>query len=357
MTSEKELGEDTAMERERTGFHNSVFLKRLKYGAVFFLLFALIALAILLPQASFEVQDRLLNGKVSLDRKTPPDVLALGTGYETSVYRRMANYAEGIDGQRRYYVDEQNRSLPYDVGIFSEEYGAELFDENVVLGLLSEILEFPSEGFFREGEISLWKQYVVYSDDYAQGVNFVLWCMELKHPAGYRLTILMDAHDYTVYAVRAVGREPLSGLTRGAVNVSAQSSYLRADDICWALLNFYYGVLNGDALTDYLYAFEALRKGWTADKTSPMEIWNSGSNRIQLVLSDAGRLADGSDGEEFYAGHNDSFEFRLPFAGHKLIFDIFSRWADGDGNAVGQSEITMGIREICELIPEFQNAG
>lgn len=341
------------MERERTRFHNSLFLKRLKYGAGFFLLFALIASAILLPQAFFEMQDSLLNGKVSLDRKTPPDVLALETGYETSVYRRMANYAEGIDGQRRYYVDEQNRSLPDDAGIFLEESASELFDGNFVLALFSGALGFHPESFFYEGEISLWKQYVVYSDDYAQGVNFVLWCMALEHPAGYRLTLLMDAHDYTVYAVRATGREPSPDLTKGAVNVATDSSYLMDGDVCWALLNFYYGVLNRDPLSDYLYAIEALRKGWAADETSPMEIWNEDSNRIQLVLSDAGRLADGSDGEEFYARQIDGFAFRLPFAGHKLTFDIFSGWADGDGNSAGQPEITMGIGEIYELIPEF----
>lgn len=345
------------MERKKTRFHNSLLLKKLKYGAGFFLLFALIALAILLPQASFEVQDSLLNGKVSLDRKTPPDVMALETGYENSVYRRMANYAEGIDGQRRYYVDEQNGSLTDDGRIFWEKYGAELFDGNFVLELFSGALGFHPEVFFIEGEISLWKQYVVYSDDYAQGVNFVLWCMALEHPAGYRLTILMDAHDYTVYAVRATGREPSPDLTKGAVNVATGSPYLMAGDVCWALLNFYYGVFDGDPLSDYLYAFEALRKGWAADKTSQMEIWNDDSTRIQLVLSDTGRLADGSDGEEFYARQIDGFAFRLPFAGHKLTFDIFSGWTDGDGNSAGQPEITMGIGEIYELIPEFQKPG
>ncbi|WP_460602040.1 hypothetical protein, partial [Escherichia coli] len=50
--------------------------------------------------------------------------------------------------------------------------------------------------------ITQWKQYVIYSDNYAKGVNFILWYIELEDLEGAKLKLLVDAEDNTLYGLK-----------------------------------------------------------------------------------------------------------------------------------------------------------
>ncbi len=50
-----------------------------------------------------------------------------------------------------------------------------------------------------------WKQYVIYSEDYAQGVNFILWYLKLYDTEGIGYELLMDAEYGNLYAVKSAG--------------------------------------------------------------------------------------------------------------------------------------------------------
>ena len=50
-----------------------------------------------------------------------------------------------------------------------------------------------------------WKQYVIYSDHFEEGVNFILWYIEMQDEDGGTLKLLTDAEDNTLYGIKTEG--------------------------------------------------------------------------------------------------------------------------------------------------------
>lgn len=111
----------------------------------------------------------------------------------------MGNFAEGISAGENYYVavqeleagDEINNYLYSESGLYSE-----MLQAFVDGGLL------PYDFWISTAVVRQWKQYVIYSDNYAKGVNFILWYLDVESSGGVTLKLLVDAEDNTIYAVK-----------------------------------------------------------------------------------------------------------------------------------------------------------
>lgn len=341
-----------------------------KYGAAVLAFLLLIVSALWLPQIFFEVSDALMYGKVSLTEQEKPDVLALTTGYEESLYRRLAGFAEGLADQRQYYVDEQPKEITEEIRefLFESEFRFNTYGVfgDVIMGLFSEFLGFMPEEFrsikskeYTEPELYQWKQYVIYSDDYAQGVNFILWSFGLKNASGDDLTILMDAHDYTVYAVRMTGGMGLKysvihneqEIFRESV-YSNNSTYMRSS--LWTVLDIYYDIFEPKELEDFFANAEEIYATLGLAKIAGV-LHDTAGNAVEIYLGTNSDVPYGAEGEDWYGMDSEGlWYYSLPLGENKLTFGIHG-FEMPYYIAPDDTVYTMGIREICELIPEFRN--
>ena len=152
------------------------------------------------------------------------DVAVLSTNYETSFYRRMVNFAENQNNQTNYYVTSEELTDYEELWNFLYSGNGLNGDE---IAVLMEIKLITSDIY--DCEISKWKQYIVYSDDYTKGVNFILWYIELEHPdeeiGTYKL--LLEANTGEFYGLWAdTGGNWTKGYDFGAPAATTLEQYL-----------------------------------------------------------------------------------------------------------------------------------
>lgn len=140
------------------------------------------------------------------------DLTLLSSVYEPSLYQRLRKFADGIYQGRDYYVSAEDFPVTEEAIRELDLLNSGEHDRNVALLTLLWDTELLSPGFteFFTGkklsdfeEVEAWRQYVIYSDDYAEGVNFLIWYFRLKTPDGAHMELLMDAEDNTVYGIWA----------------------------------------------------------------------------------------------------------------------------------------------------------
>ncbi len=174
----------------------------LRYILVAVVLLGLLCGAFLGPELVFKAQDRYLCQDTELSMRENLDISVMTTSYEPSLGRRLTDYAQGLAAGTQYYVTSQefevtkdlyDRLTDNDIGIYQ--------------GLLYTFLDLSylpytiTDGF----SVEQWKQYVIYSEDYAQGVNFILWYLKLYDTEGIGYELLMDAEYGNLYAVKSAG--------------------------------------------------------------------------------------------------------------------------------------------------------
>lgn len=347
----------------------------LQYAASILAFALLIVSALWLPQVFFEVSDALRYGEVSLMEQEEPDVLTLTNGYEESLYRRLESFAEGRAGQRQYYINtqpmevtEEIRKLLFESELRFHAYG---IYQDVIVVHFFEPLGFAPETFARKTGMELyqWKQYVIYSDNYAQGVNFVLWCFGLKNLSGDNLTILMDAHDYTVYAVQITGSKEhfaLNGSTQmisdaeyfelnsALESIAYSNTSLLTQVSIWMNLNNYYEIFEADELERYFSNIVEIREEWYKNQSARIAgvLRDSAGNDVEIYLDADSNVPYGVDGEGWYGRGTDGIlYYSLPFQEAKMTFDIYG-FEDEDDTSQTIS-FTMGIYEIYRSLPDF----
>lgn len=174
--------------------------KKMLYAVSVSALIALVGAAFFSPGWVFGIQDGRQCSDIVLEERESVDVAVLSTNYESSFYQRMVNFAENRTESADFYVASEeltdyqglNTFLKSDRGLYRDNLIA-LMD----MGLLT-------EAFF-SCEVRDWKQYVVYSDDYAKGVNFILWYIELESEKeeGVTYKLLVEADTGEVYGIHA----------------------------------------------------------------------------------------------------------------------------------------------------------
>ncbi|MDE6926042.1 MAG: hypothetical protein K2P59_12410 [Acetatifactor sp.] len=168
---------------------------RLVYAVAILTLTALVGVAFFSPGWVFDFQDSRQCRDMELEVRENVDVAVLSTNYESSFYRRMVNFAENQTENTNYYVASEELTDHQRLHEFlNSENG---LNRNSIVALLETQL---ITSHIYDCEISKWKQYVIYSDDYAKGVNFILWYIELEHPdesiGTYKLLLEADTGEF-----------------------------------------------------------------------------------------------------------------------------------------------------------------
>lgn len=336
----------------------------------------LIIAALAVPQAVFGIQDSLLYGEIVLRPQEDIDFTALSTNYESSLYQRMRNFAEAVEKGESFYVDEKELILTEEVvDILDDAFANTLFFYLAEVGLISERV-FGPVGENTEASILQYKQYVVYNDDYAQGVNFILWFLELEIEPDRKLSLLMDAQDYTVYAVKTAGNETVHQVKW------VYSYYLQRwkPDLMWFTCCGYYQVFSRDiaesfksALT-YLYSrLEQANMNVIDEKSTEVMIVYAQTPYLLQIMDSSQYLPlqdtsgadvnilwrDGGlydyDGREWVTAADNTFEMKLPYQNAAINY-VVRTFGGVKEEKTGFlfPDVQCGIYELCQLIPEFQ---
>lgn len=342
---------------------------RLLYAAGILGLAALVVCAFYLPSIVFDFQDRRLSQETMLERQETVDATMLvSSAYEFSLYNRMTQFAEGLDNGNTYYVSE----LDLEVTEEKEEQLKSIVDDLIEsefimamdqVGLITTVL-------YRDFVVAKWKQYVIYSDDYAQGVNFNIWYLELAdrdvyenvmaaeigidtssdadspdNPDNRRLAFLVDAETYTIYGVRTFPAIKMSEEARfqNAFTGSLWNYCLRAyvnPELWWYIFCYYYQALSEEQIAEYIETVYASESYSYMETEKDIIAYRNGRD----ILPDNMGWA--------YLDEN-HFTLMIPYEASHLDFSA-RLIPDESGSLYWFPEVMFGIEPICRLIPEFQ---
>lgn len=199
------------------------------YGTAALALVLLIAVAFLGPEIAFNVQDGIRCGAVVSMSRERLDISSFNTGYETDLCRRLTRFAEGLAEGEQYYVTVQEMDLTSQTKSLSD------FDRIVH----SDSLELYSawdpwnlrlwlSNVLYDADVNCWKQCVIYGDDFAGGVNFILWYLEVNSGGNPVFRLLADGETGELYGFR----------------IDTRVFYLPDDDWEMQLKENYYGMLD-----------------------------------------------------------------------------------------------------------------
>lgn len=303
-------------------------------------LLLLVGIAFMGPQMVFQAGDYYLWQDTELSERETMDIALLTNTYEQSKKQRLKNFAEGLARGEKYYVTakelSRNRDETSDAGIVEKFAEMDVFyQEN--FAWMAELQLFPMDWFWAGYYINSCTQYVIYSDNYAKGVNFITWCLEIESVDGLQVTLLIDAEDGVVYAMKFSGLDQQVRLNPNYKFLfdNRLEEYKPTQVYMGNIFCHYYGAIDDEALK---YVQEQIYY-----------------NDLQLK------------------SENYSFLLEIPFDEYFLEFDIRPLENYWEKGAVvvsdGKSEYTQvdatwsylpqfpefisGITEIYRLIPEF----
>lgn len=303
------------------------------YAAACLGVMALLLCAFYLPQLLFQARDNVLCSDTVLSERESVDVL-IGDSYELSLHNRMYNFAEGLAKGVSYYVSEQDMEV--DEELYDRLNGLEL---DTIEVLMNFHLITPS--FTKYFMIRQRKQYVIYSDDYAQGVNFIIWYLELAGPSGERLELLIDAETSTIYGIKA---EKNGLMTQGEIDSwqyylygGSLASYLQNSGLEIINQLWFYLAMEFEAISmsefQTIYAFG---QGYLSD----YEIESEERFRQMAVLSEGEWLDE------------NNLVFSLPYEEYLLTLKL-QMTLEASQSTCLYHDVFYGIESICRMIPEF----
>lgn len=295
----------------------------------------LLLCAFYLPQLLFLTKDNVLCSDTVLSERESVDVL-IGDSYEPSLYNRMYNFAEGLARGVSYYVSEQDMEVNEE--LYNRLNGLEL--EPVALLMDFRLVNSSFMNYFM---VQQWKQYVIYSDDYAQGVNFIIWYLELVGPSGVGLELLMDAETSTIYGIKTERNSLLTEqeidswmyyIWGGSLASHLHSSGMENVNQLWMYLAMEFEAVSVSEMEAIYYAY--------TDRKYSTDSVNVSEERLRqlAVLSEGDWLND------------NTLIFTLPYEEfvHTLKLQLT---AEEPWPTYRYHDVFYGIESICRMIPEF----
>lgn len=346
---------------------------RLTYVTSVLVLTALVGVAFFAPGWVFGFQDNIRCRDQVLEERENVNVAALSTNYEPSFYQRMANFAEDPAGTSYYVASEELTDYDRLQDFLDSDNG---LSQGRIWALIQ--MGLVTEQIF-SCEISEWKQYVIYSDDYTRGVNFILWYIELVHPDETigACKLLVGAETGEIYGVKADWGEaffsPEMKYDRDIIYyehsleecLGFPSGEMYGEE--WALLALFFSGLTLPDFYDftdmYISVEEVIHeKAYVdseyVDETVNMQVSGDELDEIKLKLG----ITDEYDGHliDFLGTYpamtvwdkGNRLEYVFPYGDSSLIFRM--QMAESVPHPWRLKDITVGFPEIYELIPEFQ---
>lgn len=170
----------------------------LAYGLGTLGLVLLITAAFFGPGIVFAMQDDIRCSAVVSMSPENVDITSFNTGYETDLYKRLERFARGLAEGRQYYFTVQDMELTTEI---ADWMASEQGYYQVGFQLLRWNLKLIPEEVFDYNLIS-WKRCVIYGDDFAGGVNFILWYIELGNNDKPAARLLVDGETGEIYGIR-----------------------------------------------------------------------------------------------------------------------------------------------------------
>lgn len=309
------------------------------------LLAAVVAGAIVMPQILFGVKDEVLHRGMELSRLERADMELLEGDYEKSMHRRMGRFAEGLTEGERFYAASKNLDP-------TEELTNYLYSEK---GLYQEFmfvlmnLELIYAVFWEwECKVSQWKQYTIYSDNYGEGISFLLWYIELQCGDDMVMKLLADGETGSIYGVKTEGAQSLTrqDSDMGGYRNAVYETLFYNDNICDELL-CYLMICYEAQSWEKLYE-EFFQEHIYSDSESAAYLEETD---IRDLTGNAGHTR-GGDFLSFQLPYEDAFlEFRIDIGGVNVNTEFDQKL--GVSGVIMYPDVTAGIRQLYELIPEF----
>ncbi len=337
-------------------------------------LLLLISTAFLGPGFVFDMQDKIRCREIVTKSPEEVDITSFNTGYETSLYKRMARFAEGLAGGEEYYVSVQNMEITTEIRDWLGNY----WYDSVGFSMLIWSLEILPEEVFSY-ELIDWKRCVIYGDDFAGGVNFILWYMELGQEGKTVVKLLLDGETGDIYGVKT----DFSRFSLG----EGSTMYTRLSDAYgvneartegglmweWCILfsEYFGGITELDGILKYLgeMGYESLFYNYYEDdihinsggEVQIVEQWEAEAEEVLLYRTDTMEYdldamksmlqmlhweVDSEDG-------NMSFYFPYGENQIELCFRLNGKIRFPNKWGTRYMDVIFGFPEIYERVPEF----
>lgn len=316
------------------------------YMAEALLLAAVVAVAILTPQILFRVKDQIMFKNTELGRMENTDMELIGGSYEKSMHLRMLRFAKGLAAGERFYAASKNLELTQELTnyLYSDKG---LYQESM-FALMN--LELVQAYFWENGcTVNQWKQYVVYSDNYGEGICFLLWYIELQCAEDSMLAkLLVDGETGALYGIKVEGNHTVTAQESdmgGYRNVLYEELFYN-DDMCRELLSYLmtcYEAQSWEELYKYISEERIYYDGTVDNRKLEELIGNGAYERADDMLS-------------IMLPYEDAFlEFRIGIGGVNVNLEYDAKW--GYESVIMYPNLTAGIRQLYQMIPEFTRTG
>ena len=313
-------------------------------------LILLIVMAFLAPKLIFAVQDTRRCSEVKSGAWELMDVTSFDSAYETDLYSRLFRFASELADGRQFYVAAQS-------GIDREAVrqlllpGEALYFNGLWLLIDCGLLPVDVQVY----DILETKQYVIYGEDFAEGVNFIVWYIELGTDGEEPFVkLLVDARTGENYATAADSKilpwYDLKNSKKGNAEPSLQKRLGMLDeDMPEVAVNFAYwfgGAENSGSLNVYGQYQEQISVDYAEGYYT---IFDADGQSTELSEEEAEKLQELMTEATWWIedGGND-IGFVFPYGSCSLDFEM--RLIDREG---GNGTVLIGFPELYGRIPEF----
>ena len=306
-------------------------------GLVLLLLFSFFV-----PQLIFSLRDSYLCRDIIHEEQEDTDVILMGAAYESSLEQRLKNFVEGKERGRNFYVSAQEMEVTEELyqqlrgttGILYQQITLRAMME---IGMVSYV--FLGDNTFT---VNCWKQYVIYSDEYTEGVNFIIWYLDLEAEDGKQLELLIDAEDATIYALCAERNIMLTMTQSLKWDVLDIMSILNLEEL-WYFLNYCYQSVSREEWNN-----EALYGSGDGQPHLDVDSDHDGIVTFEMLES------AWESGEALSLPDAKTIIMHLLFSTQTLDFSLRLLRSPSQNNSSDQFPVLyMGFDSISELIPEF----
>lgn len=301
-----------------------------------------VAAALFLPQLIFRVEDNILCNDTALGKRESMNVAALSTAYEKSLAARMNHFAQGLAENKKYYATSQELTVNDELKEYL--YSDRGFYQDYIQVFLYYLVPFEIwEDYY---SVVSWKRYVIYSENFEEGVNFILWYIELQDNDGGKFKLLTDAEDGTIYAIKTEDSS-LSGSGHYYKEFIEMLRYGDRAIEAWAYFALYYKALSDDRQDVFAWAeqmgidMRAVSEADSGSYDAEIGIYNEDEVKRQILKAFSYQNEDES-----------RIRFLIPYGDNELDAVLYIEEREKKSFYLFPN-VTAGIRQIYEMIPEF----
>lgn len=225
------------------------------YGICIGVMSLLVAVALLLPQIVFTIQDRHQMTRIKAERRNSLNISQMNSIYEKQMYARM-NKVAAMDRETINIT-----SVDYDI---KEEAEIQVMLERISnqewIDVLNEIIFYPiGEEFGKaEKDVKESKKYIVYGSDYQEGVVLMMWYFDIRLiETNIRVRILVDSETDSIYYIKITTDDELIDKKYDKDNEASTSNAMDVTELLYAMayqmpyyMDFYYTYYEAEVLFD-----------------------------------------------------------------------------------------------------------